>query len=59
MDLKTELEKADADLQNQLARSNFIVRWIARKMVESKYRDNIKRGITHGTDILEELMQKL
>jgi len=59
MDLKSELEKANEALDDQLAKSNCVVRWIARRFVQSKYQDNIKKGITHGTDFLHEVLQKL
>jgi hypothetical protein len=59
MDLDSELDRATRELDKQIAKSNFLTRWIAKVLVKSKYRDNIKRGITHGTNVLEDVIQKL
>jgi hypothetical protein len=57
--LESELECANKELDEQLAKSNFITRWIARYFIQSKYRDNLKAGITHSTNILSDILQKL
>jgi hypothetical protein len=59
MDLKPELERANKELDEQLAKSNFVTRWVARQLIKSKYRDNAKSGIVHATGFLQDILQKL
>jgi len=59
VDLNKELERANTLLDEQLAKSNFVTRGVARRLVRSKHREHIKSDITHGTNFLQDILQKL
>ena len=59
LNLEPELERANALLEEQLAKINFVTRWVARRFIQSKYRDNAKTGIVHATNVPHDILQKL
>ena len=59
VDLNKELERANTLLDEQLAKNNFVTRWVARRLIKSKYRDYAKSDIVHATGFLQDILQKL
>ena len=59
LDLQEELDRANTLLDEQLAKNNFVTRWVARRLIKSKYRDYAKSDIVHATGFLQDILQKL